>query len=516
MTQNEFLVSIDDKENQINDHTMNFKEHDYKKLMRILEVACKSIEVIPEIVFEKIELLDDEYENEKMIRIIPIEHSRTIKVKIHFKLINEDGTTKIDENSGKEIRPTISLLLPRLMNGAFQLYDVSYYLMLQILDYKSLVKYDSISIKTMINSVRMNIHRSKATKRKTNKPSTRVELELFKRKDVPLWLVLFCMYQPKEALIRMLETDKFHVEEDDGSIEDIDSCENIIRFGNKLLIFDDYENDIVNSKSKEYRNIQVMYQSLRYFVIDKNIKDLLPKLMNKYDFLESSDLYIEIIGSYYTYNANRHAQKGASVLRSLQRLLDDVTKEYMQVNDELEMYQKELNKIHDFNEAYDSGNHELIEDNNPNNLLKKRVRLAEYVVYPFIKKLSDNLHSVLNGNNKDTIRINKILNIFKINQNIIIKSLMTNNLVRYADQCNLMSAIWKSKASFVSTEASSDNVADRLRAVSMTGIGIIDPITTPSGSSCGLTFNVTVTNKNVFDLNGRILKYEIPNKKKSK
>ena len=67
-----------------------------------------------------------------------------------------------------------------------------------------------------------------------------------------------------------------------------------------------------------------------------------------------------------------------------------------------------------------------------------------------------------------------------------------------------MSAIAKSKASFITTE-SSNNIPDNLRSVPKSGIGRIDLITTPSGGGTGLTFNLSATRKNLFDEKGIIL-----------
>ena len=161
MTQRDFLVNIVDKENIVNGYTMNYKDYDYKNILNILSIICKSIEVIPEIVFERIELLDDEYQNEKMIRNIPIENTRVIKIKIHFKIIDDEGNVRIDDKTGKEVRPVIELMIPRLINGTFILYDVAYYCMLQILDFKSLIRENSSTVKTLINKLKIVLKKNR-------------------------------------------------------------------------------------------------------------------------------------------------------------------------------------------------------------------------------------------------------------------------------------------------------------------------------------------------------------------
>ena len=226
-----------------------------------------------------------------------------------------------------------------------------------------------------------------------------------------------------------------------------------------------------------------MFESLREFASDKNTEKYIYKITNMEDqsfILESSEQYATILGSYYTSNPNKFNQKGMNVTHSLNRFLDDISKFYMGVDDMLDMYIKEIEKINKYNIENDENNNEMLDKNQPNNLLNKRVRLSEYVIFPFTKRLSENMHVILNSNNKDNNKINKILNIFKIAPDIIIKALLTNNLVRYSDQSNLMSAIAKSKASFITTE-SSNNIPDNLRSVPKSGIGRIDLITTPSG-----------------------------------
>lgn len=472
MTQKEFIVNIFDKDNEVNEKTMNFKEHDYEKIIDILNVICKSIEIIPEIVFEKIELLDDEYENEKMIRNIPIENSRVIKLRIHFKLIDQDGNIRIDDKTKKELRPTIDLFIPRLINGTFHLFDVTYYSMLQILDFNSIIRDNSVTIKTLINRMRLEVKRNR-------KRIHRVELELFRRKDMPLWLVLFCLYKPIEALKRVLCTSNIYLEDiNETNVEEPTN----IPFGNKVICIPDIQQAINDNPEKAY-SISVMFESLREFAYDKNTEKYIYKITNMEDqsfILDSSEQYATILGSYYTSNPNKFNQKGMNVTHSLNRFLDDISKFYMGVDDMLDMYIKEIEKINKYNIENDENDNEMLDKNQPNNLLNKRVRLSEYVIFPFTKRLSENMHVILNSNNKDNNKINKILNIFKIAPDIIIKALLTNNLVRYSDQSNLMSAIAKSKASFITTE-SSNNIPDNLRSVPKSGIGRIDLITTPSG-----------------------------------
>lgn len=504
MTQSDFLMNIKDKKNIINENTLNFKEKDYSRILDILTIICKSIEIIPEIVFEKIELLDDEYENEKMIRTISIENSRVIKIRIHFKLVNEDGSIICDDKTNEELRPTIDLLIPRLIDGSFILFDVTYYAMLQILDYKSLVKENMVTIKTLINKMRMEI-------KKSRKKQSRVELELFRRKDMPLWLVLFSMYKPMEALMRVFRTKEIFVYYNDGSIELDDSC---IEIGNKILrvggAIDSNKgiDTLINTKeNRDYSfSISIMFESLKEFISDKNVNKFILKYATETDieaFFSTSEPFVEILGSYYSTNTNKFLTKGSNVVHSLNRFLDDISKGYMEVEDMLDMFVKELERINNHNKALETNDQETIENNMANNLLNKRVRLSEYIIFPFTKKLSDNMHSILNGNSKDNIRINKIQNIFKIDKNIIIKYLLTNNLIRYNDQSNLMSAIANTKASFITSETN-NNISNNLRSVPATGIGRIDLITTPTGQSVGLTVNLSATRKDLIDEKGII------------
>lgn len=512
MKQSDFLMNIIDEKNLINENTLNFKEKDYAKIIDILSIICKSIEIIPEIVFERIELLDDEYENDKMMRNIPIENSRLIKLRIHFRLIDEDGNSVIDEKTKKELKPTIDLLIPRLIDDSFLIYDVTYYPMLQILDYKSLVKDNTVTIKTLINKMRMEI-------KKSRKKVYRVELELFKRKDMPLWLVLFSLYSPLEAMKRVFRTNDIKVVDniDNRTIDDLAVTE--IMIGNKILQIEHSDSNnkdcfvpidhlINKDDNKKYEfSIRVMLDSLKEFFYDKNAS----KFINKYvdekdheDLFISSDEFIEFLGSYYSTNVNKQLTKGKNVCHSLNRFLDDISKSYMEVEDMLDMYIKEIEKINEHNIAIENSDEKTIEFNMANNLLNKRVRMSEYIIFPFTKKLSENMHSILNGNSKDNIRINKIQNIFKIDKNIIIKYLLTNNLVRYNDQSNQMSAIASTKASFVTSE-STENISDTLRNIHRTAIGRIDTVTTSTGDSTGLTFNLSATNKNLFDSTGKII-----------
>lgn len=495
MTQNEFMTKIIDKANLVNEETINFKEYDYRNILETIKIICKSIECIPEIVFEGIELIDDEFQINKMQRNIPIENSRVMKIKIHFKLVDENGNLYLDEKTGKELRPTIDLLIPRLINGTFLLNDVLYYPMLQILDYKSILKKDSVIIKTLINKLRMTI---KKNKRKIR----RVGLDLFRKKDLQIWVVLLSIYNPIDAICRV-----FKVRPEDISINDgiIDSSDDYF-----INVLD--QHIVIKNIPKNDQNqfsIDVMKESLLELFNDKNNIKFLNKLKAKYDtkldFINSSDIYIELLGSFYATNQNKYYDKGKNVCSSISRFLDEISKKYLQVDDLLEMFMNELERINLHNIALESFDEETLELNNANNLLNKRVCMTEYVIYPFTKKLSENLHSVLNGNTKDNIKINKILNIFKIDHHIIMNEIVKNNLVRYCDQTNQMSAISKSKASFISGSSSASNIPTELKSVPRSGINRIDLITTSTGESIGTTFSLSATNKALFDHNGIII-----------
>lgn len=496
MTQRDFLVNIVDKENIVNGYTMNYKDYDYKNILNILSIICKSIEVIPEIVFERIELLDDEYQNEKMIRNIPIENTRVIKIKIHFKIIDDEGNVRIDDKTGKEVRPVIELMIPRLINGTFILYDVAYYCMLQILDFKSLIRENSSTVKTLINKLKIVL-------KKNRKKNTKIELDLFRSKDMPLWLVLFSLYNPKEAIRRVFNTDTLVITDKD---RDIDEDEYEFEYYDKIVYMPELRDKMKGlSKDDAYRT-QIMFESLKEFFRDKKVVGYIEKIVKdgelQYMF-DDSEKYITILGSHYTSNANKYLTKGKNVCHSLNRFLDDITKSYMEVDDMLDMFLKEIDKIHKYNENLESGNECALEENMSNNLLNKRVRLSEYIIFPFTKRLSENMHVILNSNNKDNNKIGKILNIFKIDSNIIIKFLLSSKLVRFNDQVNLMTAIFKSKASFITNDAS-NTISDDLRSIPKSGIGRVDLITTSNGSSCGLHFNLSATNKELFDERGII------------
>lgn len=500
MTQSDFLMNIVDKKNLINENTLNFKEKDYAKIIDILSIICKSIEVIPEIVFERIELLDDEYENEKMIRTIPIENSRVIKIRIHFKLVDENRNIIVDEKTGKELRPTIDLLIPRLINGSFILSDVTYYAMLQILDYKSLVKENKSLVKTLINKMEIEI-------KKNRKKQNRVEIDVFNRKEVPMWLVLFSILDPIEAMKSVFKIEDIRIGSlNDGSVDEDLEDEELIIIQDKYIKL----NGVLESikRNEEYSfSISIMLEALKEFLNNKVSSKFLDKYISNTDaeeLMRSNEIFIEMLGSYYSSNSNKFLAKGMNVVHSLNRFLDDISKSYMGVENLLDMFMNELERINKHNIALKNNDQEAIENNMANNLLNKRVRMSEYIIFSFTKKLSDNMHIVLNSNTKDDIRMNKIQNIFKINKNIIIKSLLTNNLVRYNDQSNQMSAIASTKASFIASE-SSKNIPDSLKSVPASGLGRIDLITTPTGSSVGLTFNLSATNPKLVDEKGIII-----------
>ena len=68
-------------------------------------------------------------------------------------------------------------------------------------------------------------------------------------------------------------------------------------------------------------------------------------------------------------------------------------------------------------------------------LLNKRLRLCEYIITPFVRKMSNSTYRILNSK---TLNINKIKGVLKPNPMVIISDLQKSRLLRYNNSTNDM------------------------------------------------------------------------------
>lgn len=183
--------------------------------------------------------------------------------------------------------------------------------------------------------------------------------------------------------------------------------------------------------------------------------------------------------------------KADKALLSMKRILDDVSKETLDLPEE--------DKADTFAIArYMAWNfHELFELDTVD-LRNRRLRLFEYMVYPLLKRLSNSAYRILNSRN---ISIKRVRNVFtSIPPTEIIKNLVNNELLRYYNATStleLFSVILRYSARGPQALGNgSTGITLKYRGVHESYVGNVS-LSMASASDPGMTGGITPLTKNV-------------------
>jgi len=148
----------------------------------------------------------------------------------------------------------------------------------------------------------------------------------------------------------------------------------------------------------------------------------------KFRFSASSKSYWEKkFGAMFTKNMNNQAEKAQKLLISFERILDSRTKKVIEFPDEYkeDIYGTVFWMLSNFSKLVAKDNIDL---------KNKRLRLVEYIIYPLVSRFSTNTYRNFNDKSKTTFK--KLKSLFRIKPGILIKGIITNELLRYDNAVN--------------------------------------------------------------------------------
>lgn len=205
----------------------------------------------------------------------------------------------------------------------------------------------------------------------------------------------------------------------------------------------------------------------------------------KIDMLENLEYWKRQLGRSFTGNSSKTLEKSQSVIISLERLLDQTTKNNLrhQESEKKDVYHIMRSMILEFENIIRMDSH---------NLANKRIRLTEYLIYNLVKKLSKTVYRLVTLNNPS---IGKLKQIFSnISPNYIIESFNSIDLLRYSSNVNtidLFTRILKgSKSGPQSTKTDNGSPNLGLRGFDPSYLGNICIVSTGSGDP-GISFTLT-------------------------
>lgn len=436
-------------ENEFSSNLLTFKGKKFKEIEEEVGHICRSLEVIDTIKFLRTEKIT-EHTILNAKKHIDLEKHRVERFKCFFKVTNEEDGSEEEVNFHFDIPVFID-------DEYFLLYGTRYRPMMQFVNYRPVHniskegKTYNIVIKTLINKLVLNLRFTKS-----NDMPVEIVLDLFKKKT-------------NLALVLLLLTDKNIYKIMDDFFQDYEVVEvydkDLIKDGNyidlKTKMFKVNDTDLNTNPTKF-----VMLQTLN-------------KLKLNYNSLEvDNDTLIKKFGSLFTTNSNTFKTKGERVLVVISRMLDNITKRYLDssVDTVYDMLVFEIKNL--YKEGID----------NNNAVETRRLIFTENIFYPLLERLSNNLYIYLNTNYKSFAKLN---NVFKIQNDIIVKHITTSELVVFDDSTSSMDTFLREKVSLIPQGLKKQRISNKLRLLDETYLGMLDIITSSNGDSAGLSTFIT-------------------------
>lgn len=458
------------KKEPFDEDLINFKSHE--DICKLIGNVCRGLEIINGFKFKKAEIVTPskvyypgDAKNSKNPVKYGIEDNRYINIQITFQLTDNEQTIE-----RKHI-----LKYPELIDGQYFILNSNrFFPVAQLADGEFYHKKHNqiIVLKTLFmplsihgeNSVLKDIHNNMEFGKGLE--TRNLKVVIFK-KEIPLFIWYFAKFGFEETF-KMFDMDK--------------SCVCLSR--------DDYDNLDKNNNLEldkyYYFNLvktAVLRVDRKWFDSNKATNGLLIQTFVSIfshtritlDDFYSQDFWFNRLGSSFATNKNAALDKANSVILSLERLLDNTTRDILRIPkaDKENIYTIMRYMVNNFYQILRIDNQDLA---------NKRIRVAEYLIDSFTKKLSK---SVVRLVNSKRVNINTLNTIFSnIPSNYIIKRIPNINLIRYSNNTStldLFSSILKASKNGPQAQSKQGGVSITSKSLHPSYLGRLDTISTSSG-----------------------------------
>ncbi len=395
-----FIKHYEQKNKFNEDIIRDFRAED--DMVEYLEDVCRAqANTIPYIEYIGCEVERDENQLTHKYKV-PIAGSRVSMVTFEFRIEYKDEVETVK----------MPILIPKLVDNYFFIINGNkQFAIYQNVDSSTYNTRDSVILKSLLMPIilKSDVREYRDIEDNTYTVKTYL-LNLFKKKSIIL-LYYFAAFGFNETL------EYFGVKED---------IELILEKETKDLTQDD--DHII---FKVQKNVHLSVTKAR-FEEDDMLKSIVgcliqmfgrkARLGNIYDI----EHWQTKLGATFTTNTNNQLAKAESVLLSFKRILDDRTKKNLRIPEDQK--KDTFTLIYWMMRNFDK----LIKMDNLS-LNNKRLRLAEYQINGFNRRMSTNTYRILNSK---TISMAKLKSIFTIPQSIILSELMTSELMRLNNAVN--------------------------------------------------------------------------------
>lgn len=399
--------------------------------------------------------------------LTPIRQSRFLSVRFRMRFTDDKETVEQD----------YEIYYPELVNGQyFYLSGNKFYPVFQLAEaeyYRS--GSHSIVLKTTFMPIKMKGSRTdmEATAGDMTYPVRTFELDLF-RKTINVFLYYFAKYGVTKTQ-EFFGLDGIHlyfqgidkVQKDESL--DI-SNQGLFKITQSLTIGVDKQ--WIEEDPKVRGNLaHTFIQAFKKKHINESVIDNL-------------EYWMKQLGRQFTNNASKAMEKADSIVSSLERLLDVTTKRSMRNPEEekIDIYHAIKSMILNFDNII------MIDGYNLDN---KRIRVNEYLIYPFVARISKSVYRLVSDKSPSVAKLKSIFS--SIDTDFLIKKINTINLVRFSNQVNtidLFTRILKgSKMGPQSQKGDNNSTNLGIRGIDSSYLGRLD-VTSTSSNDPGISFTV--------------------------
>ena len=200
-----------------------------------------------------------------------------------------------------------------------------------------------------------------------------------------------------------------------------------------------------------------------------------------FEDIDDIDYWLVQLGMIFTKNTKIQKAKGSNVLVSFGRILDDITKSTLRLDE------KHLQSTHSIIRWLITNYSELRKKDN-HDLALKRIRCNEVTAFYFIQSMSQRINNLLN---KKKLTIESIERIFNWNPDELFKLMKssTNTLLKYNPNINCFDLLNALRFSFLGSQGISGgkNISDNFREIHASHCGRIDLNGQSHGANTALT-----------------------------
>ena len=451
--QDKWLAEFQDSQpNKFNEEIIyGMRERD--NMVEYLEDTCKALETIPYIKYEGYDIITDENKF-KPTDTISISDSRLTLVIFRFTITYNNST----------VHTTMPIYIPKWINHYyFILNGNKYFPIYQHVETSTYNTKNSIILKSLLMPIILQMKTTHISDISGNEYTGRLYMiNLFNHKNNLLYYFFATMGYKDTLAFFGYEKNVKIVSSDDT----VDTKKRLLIPINKMY-------SLSVSKVK-FKNDQIF----KNFVIC--LIDIFGKKIDVHK-IDNVDFWITKLGSIYTKNINNQTNKAQTVIMSFKRILDERTKKNLLIayEDKYDIFALIRWMMRNFDTLMRKDNLSL---------LNKRLRLSEYIITPFVRKMSNSTYRVLNSK---TINLNKLRSILKPNPMVIISDMQNSKLLRFNNATNDMDLFncalrWSNHGPSSLGEGTRKTVSVHYRGIHISHIGRLS-LNTISNSDPGMT-----------------------------